>query len=89
MDPLFPGCDKYIIPSKFERVRPVSSGRQGRSKSATNFLESSHTDELYFNLEPNARRNDNMGFNMPLTMVQANINRESLSPHKGPRPINH
>jgi hypothetical protein len=33
-----------------------------------------------FVLEPNARRHDNMGFNMPLAMVQADINSTSLYP---------
>jgi hypothetical protein len=54
------------------------------SRKLISLLKSSSTHKPYLNLEPNARRNDNMGFNMPLAMVQANINREFLAHTTGP-----
>lgn len=37
--------------------------------------------------ESNARRHDNLGLNMPFTVVQANINREPFVTDNNPKPL--
>ena len=67
MDPLFPGSDDYPLPGKLKRIRPVSSRGQGRR--TWSLIRGCLTDTNMGPIEPNAGRDDYLGFNLSLAMV--------------------
>lgn len=81
MDTLLPGCDDNLIPSQLEWVRPVLSRGQGRRECFTVICSSLQVTStlgfLLLSAEPNARRDDDMGFHLPFSVVPDNLNCKS------------